>query len=250
MTPPTPLRFTLLAALGVLQGCPNGAVDPGPELDPVIDPAPDPVLEQAQGLAAEKDWQRCLAVWREAGEAAFGGDPYPFTEKGKAELVERLEDSRSLVEALEQRGLLSAAEAGLLERDIVTLRSGVFAKRAKEMEMASCYEPMPYQPRREALESLAPRVELLEGLAAQEVLQPEVVARVLEQVREDLAKLRTEDGMGLQPDEQTQAQDVERRIEAALATIDHRLSSPHDGPEPDEPPPANEPIIPEASAGE
>ncbi len=247
MTPPSPLRLTLLAALGILQGCPSDAGQPGP--DPMPDPAPDPVLEQAEGLAGEKDWRRCVSTWQDAAEAAFGGDPYPFTEKGKEKLVKRLEDSQGLVRDLEGRGLLTAVEAGLLDQDISILLSGVYAKRPKEMEMASCYEPMPYTPRQEALQSLAPRVELLEGLAAQETLQPEVLVRVLEQVRRDLDKLTTVDGMGLNPDQQTQADEVQRRVEAALATVDQKLSSPHDAPElPRDVDPAS--VIPEVTADE
>jgi hypothetical protein len=243
MTPPMPLRFAILASLGVLHGCPSSAIEPATD--------PDPVLEQAEGLAAEKDWKRCLTTWQQGSEAAFGGEPYPFTEKGKAKLVEQLENSRGLVKGLEGQGLLTATEAGLLDQDISILLAGVYAKRAKEMEMATCYEPMMYTPRRDALQALAPRVELLEGLAAQEVLQPEVVVRVLEQVRRELPKLAEPGGVGMNPDELAQAEEVERRVTAALATIDHRLSSPHDGPGPDTPQPVDPAsIIPEATSGE
>jgi len=241
MTPPAPLRFAILASLGVLGGCPTDAVQPNPHVDPA--------LEQAEGLASEKDWQRCLKTWESAATAAFGDDPYPFSEKGKAKLVKGLEDSRGLVTGLQGEGLLTTVEAGLLEQDIAILLLGVYAKRPKDMEMATCYQPMMYTPRQDALQSLAPRVDLLEGMAAQQTLQPEVVVRVLEQVRKDLAKLTTEDGMGLNPDEQSQAEEVERRVTAAIATIDHRMSSPHDGPGPEQPvDPAS--IIPEVTAGE
>ncbi len=243
MTPPTPLRFAILASLGVLQGCTSSAVEPGPEVDVI--------LEQAQGLAGHKDWRRCLAAWRDAGEAAFGGDPYPFTDKGKAKLVERIQESQGLVQGLQGEGLLTPTEAGLLEADIATLLAGVYAKRPREMEMATCYEPMMYTPRRDALESLAPRVELLEGLAAQQTLQAEVVVRVLELVRKDLTMLSTQDGAPLNPDEQARADDVERRVTAAIATIEHRLGSPHDGSAHDPPQPVDPTsIIPEATGGE
>ena len=243
MTPPAPLRFALLASLGVLHGCPSSAVEPTTD--------PGPVLEQAEGLAAEKDWRRCLKAWEQGGEAAFGGDPYPFTEQGQAQLVEQLEDTRGLVKGLEGRGLLSAAEAGLLDADISTLLSGVYAKRPKEMELATCYKPMMYTPRKDALHSLAPRIELLEGMAAQQVLQPEVVARVLEQVQRDLTALTSDDGVPLNPEEKAQAEEVVRRVSAAMATIDHLLSSPHDGPGPDTPQPVDPTsIIPEATSGE
>ncbi len=243
MTPPTPLRFTLLAALGVLQGCPSGTFGSGPD--------PDPALEQAEGLAAEKDWRRCLAVWREASEAAFGDDPHPFDEEGRAELLEQLEDSRGLVKRLGRRGLISDAEAGLLDADITTLRSGVQAKRPIELQAATCYSPMPYRPRQDALESLEPRVALLEGLAAQERLQPEVTTRVLVQVRADLSQLRAAEGENLDPDAQMRADEVAQRIEAALTALDR-----HSGPSQDDPgqsapqPEGGEATIPEASPGE
>ncbi len=243
MTPPTSLRFAILASLGVLHGCPSGAIEPGS--------SPDPVLEQAEGLATEKDWRRCLEAWEQGSEAAFGDDPYPFTEKGKAQLVDQLEATRGLVKGLERRGKLTAAEAGLLDQDISTLLSGVYAKRPKEMEAATCYQPMRYTPRQDALLVLAPRVELLERLAAQEVLQPQVVARVLEQVRLELPRLTGADGGTLSAEEQAQAEEVERRVRAALDSIERRLGSPHDGPGPDTPQPTDPTsIIPEATSGE
>ncbi len=251
MTPPSPLRFAILASLGILGGCPSQATGPGPDAGPGPSPDMDPVLAQAEGLAAEKDWQRCMRTWESAAQAAFGDDAYPFDQEGKQELLEGLEDSEGEVRSLQRRGLLSEAEAGLLLQDIATLRSGVHAKRTNDMMAVTCYEPMMYTPRRDALESLGPRGALLEGLAAQEVLQPEVVSRVLEQVRSDLAKLTGPSGEGLRPDEQAQADEVERRVGAALATIEQRLRSPHDSPDPSEPgPEGGDPIIPEAAGGE
>ncbi len=258
MSPRAPVTLVIMASLGVLTGCPSSAVDAGgdpivdPTIDPIADPEGDPALAHAEGLAAEKTWTRCLSTWKDAAEAAFGGDPYPFTEKGKATLLARLETSASLVKELRGRGLLTDAEAGLLEQDIATLRSGVWAKRPKEMELATCYEPMMYTPRQDALQSLAPRVELLEGMAAQQTLQADVIVQVLEQVRRDLTKLTAEDGMGLNPDEQAQADEVQRRVEAAIAAIDHKLSSPHDAPDVPAVPEVVDPasIIPEATADE
>ncbi len=223
MTPPTPSRFVILASLGVLGACFSQSSEPGLGGDP-------PGLEQAEGLAAEKHWQRCLEIWGAAAEAAFGEEPYPFDEAGKTALLEDLDKSENLVAKLRRKALLSEVEAGLLRQDVATLRAGVQAKRPTEMQAATCYQPRMLTPRQDALHSLAPRVELLEGLAAQEALQPEVVVRVLEQVRKDLAALTSGEGKSLDPTQQAQADDVQQRVEAALAAIDTRISSPQGAP--------------------
>ena len=56
---------------------------------------------------------------------------------------------------------------------------GVAAKRPAEMKMATCHEPMMVVPARDSLERLAERVGLLEQLATEQVLLPEVFEKTL-----------------------------------------------------------------------
>lgn len=244
---PFHLRFAILASLGVLQGCP-GAAGPGPE-----GPAVDPPLEQAEGLMAEKAWTRSLETWSEAAEIASGArGAYPFDEKGKERILERLSDSREAVEELEGRGLISTSEAGLLIQDVDFLVQGVREKRPKEMELATCYQPMMYMPRQESLQRLAPRVALLEGMLAQESLEPLVVERVLVKIEEDLAILTGDDGYPLGPEEKASAEETASKVRAAVDALRARLGG---GAPPPPAPPADESsqvpnLIPEATESE
>ena len=177
-------------------------------------------------LARTPEWQRLTATWSEAEQIASGkrGD-YPFDEAGKKRMLERLAEVGTDIGALEAEGVLTAAEAGLLTKELATLTEGVQAKRPTAMIVASCYEVMGVQPARESMERLAVRLPLLAQLAAAETLRSEVLKKALGTVEQDLVTLREPGALGQLPEEKRaeaeQLRDAAaghvRRIRARLA---------------------------------
>jgi hypothetical protein len=211
------LRLSLLASLG-LCGC------PAPGCTPV-----DPPLARVESLEGDPDWQKVQGIWREAAAIAGAGD-YPFDEAGQRRLFADLEESRTLVQGLAARGLLTESEAGLLQEDVDELVGLVGSKRPTELRMATCYEPMPYTPVRDTLTRLEGRLPLLEKLAVDETLHPEVVRRVLARVEEDLELLESEEWLAGHPDHSVPDLDPVRassqRARAAVERIEARLAAP------------------------
>jgi hypothetical protein len=211
------LRLAALASLG-LSGCPT----PG-------DATLDPPLGQAVSLEADPDWRKAQDTWREAAAIAGAGD-YPFDEAGQRRLFDALEESRALVRGLAARGLLTESEVGLLQEDIDELVGVVGSKRPTELRMATCYEPMPYTPVRDTLARLEGRLPLLERLATEETLHPDVVRRVLARVEADLEHLESEEWLASHPDHSVP--DLEpvraraREARAAIERIEARLAVP------------------------
>jgi len=158
----------------------------------------DAVATEAQqaNLTDSPDWRTVVEAWHEAEEVASGqrGD-YPFNEQGKAALLSRLEDAGRKVAALQTAGLLSAAEAGLLNADLAVLVKGVQAKRPIEKQLTTCYlaGPMPFRPPQGSVARLSERLPLLEELAAADKLRPEVLYRTLGTVEDDLRVLGDEE---------------------------------------------------------
>ena len=220
---PSKLRLSL-ALLGCLVPATAAA---GRDRDAAAQTIPE-LEESLQGggeLAADADWKALLTLWQEAAAVASGErGAYPFDQQGKEALLAKLEASSATLQALHGRGLLNAPEAGLLDADVGTLMVAVQAKRASELELATCYRPMMVSPARDSAERLGSRLPLLEQLAASQVLHPEVVERVLVQVEADIAGVLTPGaGYPIQPDELAQARTTAERAQAQVATIRAKL---------------------------
>jgi hypothetical protein len=172
-------------------------------------------------LAQAPRWQHLAAVWREAEEVGSGRRGlYPFNEAGKKDLLARLEAMEKDIAALERVGCLSAAEASILRTDLPRLVLGVQEKRPTEMRMATCYEPMMWQPARESLDRLSDRLALLEQLAGAKAVRGEVVYKVLGTIEADLAVLGNENSLaGLEEKERPEAARVRDAAKAAIAKI-------------------------------
>ncbi len=245
MTPPAkPLHLLVLGSILAAAACDRPAeADPGAGDDPAIDPDPAPT--------GDGEWQAQLAVWQEALEVASGErGAYPFDQAGKADLLTRLEASKAALEVLQRQGLLSASEAGLLQADVDLLTSGVQGKRPTEMELATCYRPVMFQPAVQSLGRLQLRLPLLRSLAAEQVLHAAVVERVLLQVEQDLATLDSGEGFPLEPTQRATADQVAAEVRGQLASIRGRLTSDADAglliPEIEQ----GEPLIPEIGQGD
>ncbi len=147
------------------------------------------VAAESKPLTDSPEWKSLDATWREASEIASGKrGPYPFDEAGKARALAALESAGKDVAALQAKGLVSEAEAGLLGIELGRLSRGVQAMRPTEMRNATCYKPMSlgYQAR-QTVERLAARLPLLEKLAGAQQLRPAVARKVLAAVEADLA---------------------------------------------------------------
>ena len=149
--------------------------------------------DKARTYAETNEWKRLLAIWKDAAEIAAGKrGAYPFDRAGKKKTLEALANAAKDLDTLQGAGLLSPAEVGLLKQDLAQLTRGVQAKRPTEMRMATCYEPMWFDPAGESLKRLQARTPFLEALARTEKLRPEVVRKALASVEKDLATLGDE----------------------------------------------------------
>ncbi len=175
----------------------------------------------AADLAQAPEWKRLAATWREAEEVAAGRRGlYPFNQAGRGDLLGRLAGVEEDIAALEAAHRLSAGEAGILRKDLPRLVLGVQEKRPTEMRMATCYEPMMWQPARESLKRLSERLAVLGQLAEAKAIHGEVVYKVLGSIEVDLAVLGSEKALaGLKEDERPEAVRVRDAAKAAVDKI-------------------------------
>lgn len=168
--------------------------------------------KSADPVTITPEWGRLQASFAEAEEVASGrrGD-YPFDRAGKDKLLGALRSLASDIDALAGKGFFDAAAADLLKREASTLADEVGAKRPVEMEMATCYEPMPFEPGKRSARRVGERVDALESLAASGKVSPAVLARIRSALERELAGL-TEETLGLMKGEerQTASRDAER----------------------------------------
>jgi hypothetical protein len=187
---------------------------------------PPPVVASGGELSQTPQWKHLTGAWREAEEVASGkrGD-YPFDEAGKKKLLADLAAAGKGVEALRAAGSLIDAEAGLLQKDLALLTSGVQEKRPTEMRMATCYEPMAYtMPVEGSMARLSERLPLLEELAVGETLRPEVIEKVLATVERDVATIGRKDLVDQLPEDQrAKAVEIHDKAQTLLDGIHARL---------------------------
>lgn len=205
-----------LAALGVLGVAPVG---PGGSVAAAESPDKD-------ALARSEKYTKLTALRAEAEEVATGKrGQYPFDEAGKKKLLDALAEAPSQVRALVSEGLLNEAEGALYEKDLAELTRGVQSMRPREMELATCYEPMMYTPGRDGVARLEARVPMLEKLAESKALHPAVVKKVLEKVAADLALLRNaESSNDLKADDRKKADELVRKVDGLVKKVERRLS--------------------------
>jgi len=167
------------------------------------------------------EWKRLEATWREATEVATGKrGPYPFDDAGKEKLLADLEAAVADVEALRQRKALTDAAAGLLKQDLALLVSGVEDKRPTEMRMATCYAPIAFTPVQNSVERLTDRLPLLEKLAGDAKLLPQVVRKVLATVERDIATLADDKLTSRVPEpDRLKAEEIRRSAAALVAKL-------------------------------
>jgi hypothetical protein len=176
-------RRLLGAGLGVLAGlglvstaapqaaaAQEKAAAPAPAEGKAADPARQP------SLADDPAWKQLLATWKDA-ELPRGPDgKKPFDQIARLQLLIRLDNLEADLKALAKTKLLSDLEVALLEesRRILTQKIQVMWP---DIPMATCYsviaESAPANP--DALKQVADRLPILEKLAADHTLHPEVL---------------------------------------------------------------------------
>jgi len=183
--------------------------------------APSDKAAARTDLDQRAEWKWIVAAWRDGEMTADGRrGSYPFNEGQKKNLLDRLAGVGLRIATLQKDGLLSEAEAGLLKSELSGIVEGVEAKRAFDQRMATCYEPGMIRPAHDSLKRLQERLPLLEKLAAAKSVNPEVVAKVLCTVEDDLAILsRPKLVEDLKPPERSDAPKVRAAAQAALTKI-------------------------------
>lgn len=181
--------------------------------------------DKTASLTESKLWQRVQATWTEADDAASGRKgAYPFDREGQEALLGALQAREADLDALAAAGLLTAPEAGLLQKDLARLTRGVQGKRPTEMRMATCYKPMMVMPARDSANRLADRLGLLQKLVEAKTLHPAAVMKVMGTVDADLAVLGTEKYLNqLRDEKRTKALDTRKAAAALAETIRARL---------------------------
>ncbi|MHC5037949.1 MAG: hypothetical protein ACYTHM_11600 [Planctomycetota bacterium] len=188
-----------------------------------------PEAERESPLAGHPAWQRFMNAWMEGKEVTSGRrGSYPFDREGKARLLRSLEAAGADLDLLAKEGLISVPGAGLLKMEIPQLANSVRALRPKEMVRATCYRPAP-PPRggeiiRGSTRFLKERVALLEQLAAEKKLRPEVIQKALGGIESHLGRMERERGdfAKLPEEEQAEAKALRDKVKDLLAKIKSR----------------------------
>ncbi len=178
-----------------------------------------------QELTATVEWQRVTSTRRQAEEIASGKKgPYPFDAEGKKKALQSLAGATTDVASLQTKKLLSDSEAGLLAQDLKVLTIKVGGFRSTEMRAFTCYEPMPLSnPVQDSAGRLSSRLPLLQKLAVQRTLHPAVLAKVLANVKADLAVVRKRGAMDkLAAATRKEYQALSARVASSLKVIEAR----------------------------
>ena len=192
----------------------------------------DVPIPRGQHLERTPHWQHLTAVWHEAEEVGSGRrGSYPFNARGKQRLLDELTTVTTNLKKLQDAQVLTAPEAGLLEKELVLLTQRVNAMRPTEERDATCYMPVRLAPINDSFDRLADRLPLLCDYADSEDIRPEVLAKTLDTIEADLAVL---DGIRARPapSEANQAKTIEtsrdakdlvRHIKKTLAESTHAV---------------------------
>ena len=217
----------LLAALGIGscgEGGRSGTIAPGRQPNTSNNATPG-ATPAATRIEKTNEWKQLVAIWKEASEIADGKrGACPFDHAGKKRVLSNLAAASAGVNKLQKAGLLSPAEAGLLDKDLAVLVQGVKAKRPTEMR-ATCYLPMVVTPAKDSYQRLADRLPLLENLAASDTLKPEVLEKILGSIERDVATLANEKHLArLSETERAKATKVRDTARTQLQEIRRRLN--------------------------
>jgi len=133
--------------------------------------APEAAESKPQGLSETAEWKRLTRLWDKA--------VHPETDQ--VDVSSMLRQTVNDVTALNNNGLLSAAEAGLLKLELNAL-----TREVSRVATAHASPTESTNPARDSFRRLSGRLPLLEQLAACGQPRPDVLQRALRTVHRDL----------------------------------------------------------------
>lgn len=147
-------------------------------------------VQAGADLGRSKAWQHLVITWREAEEVGSGRrGMYPFDQAGRKRLLADLKQVSADAESLRKEGLLTDAEAALLQKDIPVVTAGVEMKRATEERAAMCYAPMPGPSAQDSVKRLSDRLPLIRKMIDEGRIKAAVAQRILPIIEADLKVL-------------------------------------------------------------
>lgn len=152
----------------------------------VVAMAAEPATREA--LQKRDEWKRIELTLGEV-EALSGKGQFPFDRKGKQALLDALEARRADADALASAKAIDPAEASLLKSEVDRAVLAVQKLRPTEMQGATCYRRAMPDPVQDAFERLKTQVPMLEKVAAAQVVHPEVLAKVVGKIEEDIQRV-------------------------------------------------------------
>jgi hypothetical protein len=184
----------------------------------------------------EEQWRCIFAVHDEAAQIiANQRGPYPFDEDGRDRLIDSLRAAVAGVDALVDQGAVDPSEARLLQKSLAQQVKDIGQFRTTERMQATCYQPVAFDPVRPAVARLLERLPLLEKAAMAQALHPEVLAKVLAAVEEDVAavsadnvlKLAQHGEVPLDQEEKAQAALLRQKVLRTIDKLRARLGASH-----------------------
>jgi hypothetical protein len=177
------------------------------------------------GAALEEtpEWKTVLDAWAFTSPLA---ESRRSTEAQRKVVEEKVAAVKAATDKLAAAGLITAAEAQLLQTEIANLRTMILRDPPTEPRVL-CYDSVDLPPARESLERLAARLPLMKQLAEGGTVQSAVLAKILPAVEADIQRLADAKLVAkLTPEEQKQAEAVRAEAEARVKEIKALLAKP------------------------
>lgn len=186
-------------------------------------------------LRTIRQWQDVNNVWAPARVIADGKKGnYPFDASGKRQVLAQLDQALANIKTLQSAGLLDKSEAALLLMDLSLLRSQVDRFRTVEDQMSTCYKMIRILPPAvQSRDRLKERLDLLNAMAQNGDILPEVAALALAQTQKDLAVLDDPKNLkdkDLAAEEAKEAVDLAQKAHKAVMEIRLRAAQPSTNP--------------------
>lgn len=180
---------------------------------PTTQPATAPA-----GVAERAEWQTITDAWKYIAPLA---QSRRSSQAQRKEAQERMAAAARAIAALVEAGVLSKAEAGLLEVDAARLGQQLVEKPPIDYS-GTCYKMAYISPARQSYERIAARLPLVEGLAKDGRVDAPVLAVLMQGIKEDLSQLDEEgirNARDLNEEAKKQAAAAAASVKAALSKL-------------------------------